>query len=91
MDGPEPEFSYAAVSAQTTKFGRVCAFSHDRGALYFSKANVKKLYTSYLDKSTPFTLYRWLGTATLFIVFSLRILLAEGWYIGVFISTVQPT
>jgi hypothetical protein len=31
-----------------------------------------------LDKWTPFTLHRWLGTAGLVVVFMLRIVLAQG-------------
>ncbi|RJE23873.1 hypothetical protein PHISCL_03785 [Aspergillus sclerotialis] len=38
-------------------------------------------YQAYLDASTPFTAYRWIGTVTLLIVFFLRIILAQGWYI----------
>lgn len=40
------------------------------------------MYQSYLDKSTPFMTYRWIGTAALLMVFFVRILVAEGWYIG---------
>ncbi|CAM0135948.1 unnamed protein product [Umbelopsis sp. WA50703] len=35
----------------------------------------------YLDQVTPFTTYRWAGTATLLFLFMLRIFLAQGWYI----------
>ncbi|KAL9122419.1 MAG: hypothetical protein Q9187_001019 [Circinaria calcarea] len=38
-------------------------------------------YQAYLDKSTPFTTYRWVGTGALLLVFFLRIVIAEGWYI----------
>ncbi|KAL8929426.1 MAG: hypothetical protein Q9172_000477 [Xanthocarpia lactea] len=62
MDAPEPENTpFAAVSAQTSKLGR--------------------LYQSYLDKSTPYTTYRWIGTAVLLALFFLRIVVAQGWYI----------
>ncbi|KAK8194900.1 rer1 protein-like protein [Phyllosticta capitalensis] len=61
MDAPEPDTPFAAVSAQTTKFGQI--------------------YQSYLDKSTPFIVQRWSGTAALFLVFGLRIIFAQGWYI----------
>merc|ERR1711981_968355 len=40
-----------------------------------------KIYQSYLDKSTPFIAYRWIGTGVLFIAFGLRIVYAQGWYI----------
>ncbi|KAJ9621271.1 hypothetical protein H2203_007323 [Taxawa tesnikishii (nom. ined.)] len=62
MDAPEPaDTPFAAVSAQTTRFGRI--------------------YQAYLDKSTPYTTYRWAGTALVFLLFALRIFLAQGWYI----------
>ncbi len=37
---------------------------------------------SYLDKSTPFITYRWVGFGVLFLMFTLRIVFAQGWYIG---------
>jgi len=40
------------------------------------------MYQNYLDKSTPYTTYRWIATATIFILFGLRIVFAQGWYIG---------
>ncbi|KAF1986960.1 rer1 protein-like protein [Aulographum hederae CBS 113979] len=61
MDAPEPDTPFAAVTAQTSKYGRI--------------------FQAYLDKSTPFVTYRWAGTATVFVLFALRILLAQGWYI----------
>ena len=39
-------------------------------------------YQALLDKSTPYTTYRWVGTGALLLLFFLRIVLAEGWYIG---------
>jgi len=44
-----------------------------------------QMFQTYLDKSTPYTPYRWGGTATLFVLFGLRIFLAQGWYIGAFV------
>ncbi|KAI7322484.1 hypothetical protein KC315_g8797, partial [Hortaea werneckii] len=44
-------------------------------------SKVQRLYQSYLDKSTPFIAYRWIGTGVLFILFGLRIVYAQGWYI----------
>ncbi|KAI4096775.1 MAG: hypothetical protein LQ348_000529 [Seirophora lacunosa] len=62
MDAPEPDQTpFEAVSAQTTRLGRI--------------------YQSYLDKSTPYTAYRWIGTAVLLLLFFLRIVVAQGWYI----------
>ncbi|KAL2886192.1 Protein RER1 [Ceratocystis lukuohia] len=34
-----------------------------------------------LDQSTPYVLYRWIGTGVLLLIFGLRILIAQGWYI----------
>jgi hypothetical protein len=45
-------------------------------------ANARQMFQTYLDKSTPYTPYRWGGTATLFLLFGLRIFLSQGWYIG---------
>lgn len=41
-----------------------------------------QIYQTYLDKSTPFTAYRWIGTGSLLVIFFLRIFLEQGWYIG---------
>ncbi|MCJ1333457.1 retention in endoplasmic reticulum protein 1 [Thelotrema lepadinum] len=38
-------------------------------------------YQALLDKSTPFVIYRWVGTAVLLVFFFIRIIFAEGWYI----------
>ena len=40
------------------------------------------MYQSYLDKCTPYTAYRWIGTGVLLALFFVRILMAQGWYIG---------
>ena len=40
------------------------------------------MYQSYLDKVVPYTTYRWIGTGVLFIMFAIRIVMAQGWYIG---------
>nr|POE89760.1 protein rer1 [Quercus suber] len=41
----------------------------------------RQLYQTYLDKSTPYVTYRWIGTGTIFVLFALRIIVAQGWYI----------
>lgn len=38
-------------------------------------------YQTYLDSSTPYVTYRWAGTAALLVLFFVRILWAQGWYI----------
>ncbi|EEP76735.1 protein rer1 [Uncinocarpus reesii 1704] len=45
-------------------------------------SKLTRQYQAYLDASTPFTLYRWLGTGAILILFFLRIVLAQGWYIA---------
>ncbi|TDL23021.1 retrieval of early ER protein Rer1 [Rickenella mellea] len=42
---------------------------------------LKREYQRVLDRAAPHLLYRWLGTGGLLIVFMLRILLAQSWYI----------
>ncbi|EXJ92206.1 hypothetical protein A1O3_00756 [Capronia epimyces CBS 606.96] len=38
-------------------------------------------YQTYLDKSTPYTTYRWTATGVVLVLFFLRIVFAQGWYI----------
>jgi len=38
-------------------------------------------YQTYLDKSTPYVSYRWCATGALLVLFFLRIIVAQGWYI----------
>jgi len=40
-----------------------------------------RVYQAYLDKVTPYTLYRWVGTAAILLIFMVRIIFAQGWYI----------
>lgn len=42
---------------------------------------ILQIYQSYLDASTPYVTYRWIGTATLLFIFFIRIIVAQGWYI----------
>lgn len=63
MEAGEPaETPFAAVSAQTSKYGQI--------------------FQSYLDKSTPYVTQRWATAGGLFFLFFIRILYAQGWYIG---------
>ena len=98
MDAPEPDSTpFSAVTAQTSRFTRVSlAWSWSPRADSQAHLTVSRVsgvdadrnnlqaYQAYLDKSTPYVSYRWIGTATLLIVFLLRIVLAEGWYIGIY-------
>ncbi|KAF4550914.1 Rer1-like protein [Elsinoe fawcettii] len=94
MDAPEPDTPFAAVTAQTSKYGRVGlpyprAIQQTTGQLerLLNHHSIRTLtqsaqiYQSYLDKSTPFATYRWIGTGVVFILFALRIIFAQGWYI----------
>lgn len=40
-----------------------------------------RVYQAYLDKSTPYVTYRWISTVAVLLLFFLRIVLAQGWYI----------
>ncbi|KAL1986859.1 hypothetical protein VTN96DRAFT_5512 [Rasamsonia emersonii] len=44
-------------------------------------SKLARQYQAYLDKVTPYTAYRWIGTAIFLFIFFLRIILAQGWYI----------
>lgn len=43
--------------------------------------NTEQMFQAYLDKSTPYNTYRWIGTGVLLLFFALRIFVAQGWYI----------
>lgn len=45
-------------------------------------ANSQQQYQALLDQSTPYVLYRWIGTGVGLFIFFLRVFLAQGWYIG---------
>ncbi|KAL1968583.1 hypothetical protein VTN77DRAFT_1793 [Rasamsonia byssochlamydoides] len=44
-------------------------------------SKLARQYQTLLDKSTPYTAYRWIGTVALLFLFFLRIILSQGWYI----------
>ncbi|KAI1457607.1 retrieval of early ER protein Rer1 [Annulohypoxylon moriforme] len=44
-------------------------------------SKLQRQYQALLDHSTPFVLYRWVGTGVFLGIFFLRVLLAQGWYI----------
>ncbi|KAI0177671.1 retrieval of early ER protein Rer1 [Pestalotiopsis sp. NC0098] len=44
-------------------------------------SKIQRQYQAYLDKSTPFVTYRWVGTAVTLMIFFLRVFVAQGWYI----------
>lgn len=39
-------------------------------------------YQALLDQSTPYVLYRWVGTGFGLLIFFARVFFAQGWYIG---------
>jgi hypothetical protein len=47
------------------------------------------MFQTYLDKSTPYTPYRWGGTGALLIAFGIRIFVAQGWYIGMLLPSAR--
>lgn len=53
--------------------------AHNPVRMFF--ARLGQTYQGLLDKCTPHTKSRWVGTALLLVVFMLRIVLAHGWYI----------
>ncbi|KAI9833675.1 MAG: hypothetical protein M1826_006766 [Phylliscum demangeonii] len=44
-------------------------------------SRLSRAFQSYLDRSTPYTAGRWVGTGILVVVFLLRVVFAHGWYI----------
>ncbi|PHH63590.1 hypothetical protein CDD81_5682 [Ophiocordyceps australis] len=44
-------------------------------------SKISRKYQALLDQSTPYVLYRWVGTGVALVLFFLRILLVQGWYI----------
>ncbi|KAI6090374.1 retrieval of early ER protein Rer1 [Hypoxylon rubiginosum] len=44
-------------------------------------SRLQRQYQAVLDKSTPFVLYRWVGTGAFLFLFFLRVFFAQGWYI----------
>src|SRR6266536_3579599 len=96
MDAPEPDQTpFAAVSAHTSRFARVrlslsAPSLQSLIQLVLSNTPIRpptevltlsQHYQSYLDASTPYVSYRWIGTASLLFLFFLRIVIAQGWYI----------
>ncbi|KAI0902322.1 retrieval of early ER protein Rer1 [Annulohypoxylon nitens] len=59
------------IEAEQTPFAAVTA----------QTSKLQRQYQSLLDQSTPFVLYRWVGTGVFLGIFFLRVLLAQGWYI----------
>ncbi|RUS21230.1 Rer1 family protein [Endogone sp. FLAS-F59071] len=45
------------------------------------KSAFERRWQQYLDEVTPYTNYRWIGTASLLLLYALRVFTAQGWYI----------
>lgn len=50
---------------------------------------LQQRYQAFLDSTTPHTSYRWGATAGLLVLFVLRIVLSQGWYIGALFTHTQ--
>ncbi|QKX60671.1 uncharacterized protein TRUGW13939_07817 [Talaromyces rugulosus] len=50
-------------------------------AVQAQTSKLARQYQANLDKLTPHTTYRWAGTVVLLLIFFLRIVVAQGWYI----------
>lgn len=80
MNAPEPEQTpFEAVSVHTSRIQRVGGI---RRNLYKTTLTLLQQYQALLDQSTPFVLYRWIATGVCLLLFFVRILVAQGWYIG---------
>lgn len=82
--GPSPHFEAADGSfrPRASCLAHRAACSAHPGPRKWLTRCFRQQYQTLLDKSTPYLLYRWIGTAVFLMVFFLRILLAQGWYIG---------
>ncbi|GMN37348.1 hypothetical protein TIFTF001_006733 [Ficus carica] len=43
--------------------------------------DVSRIFQYYLDKSTPYSMYRWIGTAVLLVIYAVRVYYVQGFYI----------
>ncbi|CED83972.1 Golgi proteins involved in ER retention (RER) [Phaffia rhodozyma] len=71
-------------------------------ALAFAESaqQYNRRFQGILDRITPYSAYRWLGTAVLLFLFGLRVVLGQGWYIvayglsifllNIFLAFLQP-
>jgi hypothetical protein len=78
-DVPPPEGVAHAVAAHTSRITQVTIPS---SSVRTVTDTLPQKYQSLLDQATPYTTYRWVGFGVLLAVFMLRILIAQGWYIG---------
>ncbi|KAK4138284.1 retrieval of early ER protein Rer1 [Trichocladium antarcticum] len=60
-----------ADNEPTSPFGTVSA----------QTSKLQRQYQALLDQSTPYVLYRWIGTGVALFLFFLRVFFAQGWYI----------
>ncbi|KAG2213217.1 hypothetical protein INT46_001578 [Mucor plumbeus] len=50
-------------------------------SLLAQKSQIERRFQQILDQVTPFTPYRWVATSVLLVLFMIRVIYAEGWYI----------
>lgn len=71
-------------TVKSSKSSQVKQAMEDDGVAATFQTHTNQLsrhYQALLDRSTPFTLYRWIGFAVVLLLFLTRILVAQGWYI----------
>jgi len=56
--------------------------SNPFGSFSTQSNKLARQYQALLDQSTPYVLYRWIGTGVALFLFFVRIFVAQGWYIG---------
>lgn len=55
--------------------------SNPFGSFSTQSNKLARQYQALLDQSTPYVLYRWIGTGVALFLFFVRIFVAQGWYI----------
>lgn len=53
----------------------------ESGPLAKWKNNISRVFQYYLDKATPYSLGRWMGTLVLTLIYVLRVYLIQGFYV----------
>jgi len=69
----------------TTAVNGMHSNNSDFSGVHTPAQQLKRRYNVFLDQITPLTLYRWLALVVLVLVFSLRILLVQGFYIVAYV------
>ncbi|CCJ30248.1 unnamed protein product, partial [Pneumocystis jirovecii] len=69
-----PETLVNIFSTKKNRFAQVCC-------LIIFCCSQKQQYQAFLDQSTPYKARRWLSSLALLVLFMVRILVVQGWYI----------